>query len=68
MVSIAMTDIITEIANAAHAHRHSVEKRLAGLPVRGRVAGRIDAELARRGIVPAAPSLPKSPSTPPVAA
>jgi hypothetical protein len=46
--------IIAAIADAALAHRHSVERRLLGLPVRGRVGQRIDAELAKRGITPGA--------------
>jgi hypothetical protein len=55
-----MFDIIISIADAADVHRHSVERRLLGLPVRGRAGRRIDAELARRGIAP--------PSAPPVLA
>ena len=44
-------DELTEIARAAVAHEHSVTRRLLGLPVRGSVCARIDAELARRGYV-----------------
>lgn len=44
--------IIIAVAEAALAHRHSVERRMLGLPVRGRVGQRIDAELAKRGITP----------------
>lgn len=44
---------IDEIADEAIAHRRTVERRLLRLPVRGRVAERIDAVLARRGIVAA---------------
>lgn len=42
---------IDDIARAAVAHRHTVERRLLQLPVRGSVGPRIDAELVRRGYV-----------------
>ena len=42
-------DEIDEIARAAIAHRRTVERRLLGIPVRGSVGPRIDAELAARG-------------------
>ncbi len=40
---------LEEIAAEAIAHRHSVTRRIVGLPVRGAVGARIDAALARRG-------------------
>jgi hypothetical protein len=40
---------IDDIARAAVAHRHTVERRLLRLPVRGAVGPRVDAELTRRG-------------------
>ncbi len=53
-----MTDllqIIATVADKAMCHRQSVERRLLGLPIRGRVGQRIDAELARHGFTPGAP-------------
>lgn len=40
---------IQEIAAEAVANVRTVERRLLGLPVRGHVAARVDAALARRG-------------------
>ena len=51
-----MLDIIRAIAEAALAHPQTVERRMLGLPVRGRVGARIDAELTKRGITPGAPA------------
>ncbi|MCL2776370.1 MAG: hypothetical protein FWD73_00085 [Polyangiaceae bacterium] len=48
-------NIIASVAEAALAHRQTVERRMLGLPVRGRVGRRIDLELTRRGIVPGQP-------------
>lgn len=42
---------IREIADEALAHERSVERRILGLRVRGRVGERIDAVLIRRGII-----------------
>jgi hypothetical protein len=42
--------IIAQIADEALADRRSVVRRLARLPVRGRVASRIDAAIARHGL------------------
>ena len=47
--TVPTTEEIDEIARAAVAHRHTVERRLLRLPVRGAVAERVDAELRRRG-------------------
>lgn len=41
---------IEAIAAEAHAHARSVERRLLGLKIRGRVAARVDAAIARRGL------------------
>lgn len=49
-------ETIRQIADAALAHVRSVERRMLGLPVRGRVADRIDAELAKRGLTVHHPS------------
>ena len=43
---------IEEVAAAAIADPRTVQRRLLGLPVRGRVADRVDSELARRGYAP----------------
>jgi len=48
-------DEVRGVASATRSHEKSVLRRIVGLPVRGRVAGDIDAELARRGIERATP-------------
>ncbi|HEX3346008.1 MAG TPA: hypothetical protein VHS09_15600 [Polyangiaceae bacterium] len=49
----AVTDeLCRAVADEADVHLQSVARRLAGLPVRGRSGRRIDAALARRGLVP----------------
>lgn len=62
----SMTNIITVIADAALAHPRSVERRMLGLPVRGKVSARIDVELSKRGITPL-PLVALSSSTSPIA-
>jgi hypothetical protein len=44
-------ETIETIAEEAASHRRTVERRLLGLHVRGRVATRIDAVLAKRGLL-----------------
>lgn len=44
--------LIEIVANAAAAHPLTVRKRMLGLPVRGKVGERIDAELAKHGVKP----------------
>jgi len=44
-------ETIDTIAEETASHRRTVERRLLGLPVRGRVATRVDAVLAKRGLL-----------------
>jgi hypothetical protein len=44
-------ETIDSIADETASHRRTVERRLLGLPVRGRVASRVDAVLAKRGLL-----------------
>lgn len=44
-------ETIGAIAEETASHRRTVERRLLGLPVRGRVASRVDAVLAKRGLL-----------------
>jgi len=56
-------EAIADIAAEAHAHVRTVERRLLGLKVKGRVAQRVDVAIARRGIavrISAAPGGPTS--------
>jgi hypothetical protein len=47
--------VVEDIARAADVDTRSVIRRLAGLPVRGRVGARVDRELALRGFAVQAP-------------
>ncbi|HWL85635.1 MAG TPA: hypothetical protein VNO21_07525 [Polyangiaceae bacterium] len=50
-ISQPITDqIIKSVADEADVHERSVERRLLGLRVKGRVAKRVDAVLERRGL------------------
>jgi hypothetical protein len=42
-------DLVTQLADAAGAHRCSVMRRLLGLPVKGRAGARVDAAIRSRG-------------------
>ena len=59
-------DIIEAVAEEALAHKQTVERRMLGLRVRGRVGQRIDAALAKRGIKPGA-VVPNAAEPPPAA-
>lgn len=57
--------LVDDVVEATEAAPITVLRRLVGLPVRGRVAGRIDRELAARGLksggsVPPAPAQPSA--------
>jgi len=48
--SLLTHESIATMAAEAHAHVRTVERRLLGLKVKGRVARRVDEVIARRGI------------------
>ena len=50
-------ELIDRIVASTYAHERSVYRRLLGLPVRGRVAGRVDAELQELGLLPSSQGL-----------
>lgn len=53
-------ETIEEVAAEAFGHPRSVERRLLKLPVKGRVAARVDAALDRRGLLRRDPSPPNT--------
>lgn len=54
--SLPENELVARIARDADADPRSVVRRLAGLPVRGRVARRIDAAIAKHGTTKQAPA------------
>lgn len=57
MTAMVTRSVVQEIADLTLSHVRTVERRLLGLPVRGRVRDRIDTELARRGLLPTSVAL-----------